>query len=205
MSRMNGIEMYTVNNEEINEIVSNSGKVRGAALCTDAEYIQQREGEEMLQRIEVVTSEMGYPIEYSKVKGMAWYPVGLRTVSLLAIKKALGWDDEQLREMSSSAPKYSVITKFMLRYFVSVETLAEKLQTYWRHNYDKGSLRGIVIGRSAFLCLSDFLLHPILSTYLQGYFVGVLGMVIGKDNLIRVRRTDRWHANNKCYDFILRW
>ena len=73
---------------------------------------------------------------------MDWYPVGLRTVSLLAIIKALGWDDEQLLEMGRSAPKHLVVTNFMLRYFVSVEILAEKLQTYWRHNYDIGSLKG---------------------------------------------------------------
>ena len=30
-------------------------------------------------------------------------------------------------------------------------------------------------------------------------------MVIGSDKFIRVRRTDRWNASNKCYDFILRW
>ena len=199
------IEMYMISSKEINEIVNSSGKVRGAALCTDAGYIQQRGGEEMLKRVEEVTNEMGYPIDYRKVNRMEWYPVGLRTVSLLAITKALGWDDEQLKEMGRSAPKHSVITKFMLRYLVSVETLAERLQDYWRHNYDKGFLQGIVIGRMSFLCLSDFLLHPILSTYLQGYFVGVLGMVIGKEKLIRVRRTDQWHASNKCYDFILSW
>jgi len=194
-----------ISSEEIKEIVSSSGRVRGATLCTDAEYIQRRGGEEMLKLVEVATNEMGYPIEYREVKGMAWYPVGLRTVSLLAIVKALGWDDEQLKKMGRSAPKHSIITRFMLRYFVSMETIAEKLQNYWRHNYDRGSLRGMVIGRIAFLCLSDFLLHPILSAYLHGYFVGVLGMVIGKEKWIRVRRTDRWHASNKCYDFILRW
>ena len=202
---MTGIKINTISNNEINEIVVNSGKVRGAALCTDAEYILQHEGEEVVQRVELVSREMGYPIEYSKVEGMAWYPVGLRTASLLAIIKALRWDKEQLREIGRSAPKHSIITRFMLRYFVSVETLAKKLQTYWHHNYDKGSLKGIVIGRSAFLCLSDFSLHPILSTYLQGYFVGVLGMVIGNDKLIRVNKTDGWHIDNNCRDFILRW
>ena len=202
---MDGIKIHTISNDKINEMVISGGNVRGAALCTDAEYIQRLKGEEVLQRVEEVTSEMSYPIEYSEVNGMAWYPVGLRIVSLLAITKVLSWDDEQLLEMGRSAPKHSVITKFMLRYFVSVETLAEKLQTYWRHNYDRGCLKGIVIDRVAFLCLSDFVLHPILSTYLQGYFVGVLSMVIGSDKLIKVKKTDGWHASNKCNDFVLRW
>jgi len=202
---MNKMYVRVANNEKIEELTRSSGEVRGTGLCTDAEYVRHRVGEEMLQHIELLTREMGYPIEYSTVEATAWYAVSIRTVSLFAITKALGWDDEHLREMGRSAPRYSVATKFMLRYFVIAEAFAERLQTYWRHNYSMGSLRGIVIDRSAFVCLSDFLLPPILSTYLEGYFVGVLGMIVGKDNLITVRKTDRWHESDNCYDFILRW
>ena len=56
--------MYTISSIEINEIVISSGRVRGAELCKDAEYIRQCGGEEMLKRVEVVTNEMGYSVEY---------------------------------------------------------------------------------------------------------------------------------------------
>jgi hypothetical protein len=195
----------TTDTEEMEKLARSSGEVRGAALLTDVEYVRRYFGGEMLQRIEFITRELGYHIEYKAIKATEWYPVILRPVSLFAIRKALDWDDERLRKMGRSAPQYSIITQFMIRYFSSVEELAEKLRTYWRHNYSTGSLRGMVIDRSAFVCLSDFSLPPILSTYLEGYFVGVLGMVIGKNEWITVRKTERWHTDNECNDFILRW
>lgn len=202
---VNKTYVRTADTEEMEELARSSGEVRGAALITDVEYVRRHFGAEMLQRIEFITRELGYHIEYRAIRATEWYPVILRPVSLFAIRKALDWDDERLRKMGRSAPQYSIITKFMIRYFSSVEELAEKLQTYWHHNYSTGSLRGMVIDRSAFVCLSDFSLPPILSTYLEGYFVGVLGMVIGKNEWITVRKTERWHTHNECNDFILRW
>ena len=119
--------MSVISKEEISEIISSYGQVRGVVLCTDAEYIRRHEGEEALRRVEKETEEMDYPIDYSKVKPMDWYPVGLRGISLLAVKEALNWDAQQLKEMGWSAPKYSIITKLMLRYFVSLDTLVERL------------------------------------------------------------------------------
>ena len=89
-----GTGMYTKSREEISEIVSTKGELRGVVLCTDAEYVRQHEGEEALRRVEEETREMGYPLDYSKVKAMGWYPIGLRGVSLFAIGKTLNWDDE---------------------------------------------------------------------------------------------------------------
>jgi hypothetical protein len=199
------VSLDVVNGKELEKLVRSSDKVRGAALCTDAQYVRRCATEGMLQRIELTTKELGYPIDYQRIKATEWYPAILRSISLLAIKKVLGWDDEGLRAMGRSAPRHSAITKFMLRNFVTVEALAEKLQTYWRCNYSTGSLRGIVIDRSAFVCLSDFLLSPEFSTYLEGYFIGVLGMIVGENEWITVRKTDRWHASENCSDFVIRW
>jgi hypothetical protein len=196
---------HTLNAEKLVETPRSSGEVRGAALLSDAVYVRRHAGEEALERVDMVTREMDCPIDYGNVDSLAWYPAELRTVSLLAIAKALGWGDDEMREMGRSAPRYSAVARFMLRYFGSVEALAGELQTYWRSSYSTGSLRGVTIDRSAFVCLSDFWLPPILSTYLEGYFAGVLGMVIGKDRWMKVGRTGRWHLNSECHDFVLRW
>jgi hypothetical protein len=193
------------NKVEINELPVSDCEVRGAALCADAQYVRGSFGEDTLQHIEGITRELGYPIEYQTLEVEEWYPAILHPISLFAIKQALGWNDEGLRKMGGSVPSYSIVTKLMLRYFASVEVLAEKLQDYWRYNYSKGSLRGMVVGTTGFVCLSDFSLPPILSAYLEGYFVGVLRMIIGKDALITVRKTHKWHKSNNCHDFILRW
>ncbi len=179
--------------------------MRGVTLCTDAEYVRRHEGEEALRLVEEETKRMGYPIDYGTVKMMDWYPIGLRLVSLLAISKTLNWSDEQLREMGRAAPKYSIITKLMLRYFVSLEILAEKVGTYWRRNYSVGSMTGKVNNRSLFLRLEGFPVPQLLIHYMQGYFVGAIGMVIGNDKEIRIEETNHLQGDGECYEFILSW
>ena len=205
MVEMKKLYLDEANVLEIDELAASSGEVRGIPILTDAQYVRRGVGKEMLHNVEFITKELGYPIHYGAIKANEWYPLILRVVSLLAIKQALCLDDEKIKEMGKSALNYSRITKLMHKYFISLEELAEKLQTYWRHNYSTGSLKGMVIDRSAFICLSDFSLHPILSNYLEGYFVGVLKMVIGEDEWISVKKTEKWHSDIDCHDFILRW
>ncbi|HEX74468.1 MAG TPA: hypothetical protein G4N93_04890 [Dehalococcoidia bacterium] len=200
-----GTEMYAISKEEINEIVSNDGEARGILLYTDAEYIRRHEGEKTLRRVEEATEEMGYPIDYGKVKLMDWYPIGLRLISLLAITKVLNWDDEQLKEMGRSAPKYSIITKLMLRYFVSLGTLVERVQTYWDKNYTVGSITGSLIDKSVFICLKSCHIPRLLFPYLEGYFVGAMGLVIGNHKQIRLEETKWMHRDGRCHEFVLRW
>jgi hypothetical protein len=201
------MEMYVraADIKTLRELTGNGGQVRGVALCTDAQYVRQYAGDEILQDIQLLTRELGHAIEYRIIEAAEWYPISLRVASLLAIRKALDWDDEGLREMGKSAPKYSVTDKFILRYVIGVQEFIERLQTYWSYSYSGGSLRGIVIDKSAFVCVHDFLIPSILCNYLEGVFVGILGMIIGKEQWITVRETDGWHSSNNCHDFVLRW
>jgi predicted hydrocarbon binding protein len=188
------------------EIMRKKGEARGVTLCTDAEYVRRHEGQEALRSIEEETKKMGYPIDYDKMKATDWYPVGLRVVSLLAAKKVLHWDDEEIKRMGKNAPKYSIITKLMLRYFASVETIRERVGMYWRRHYSVGSLQGKFIDdRSMILCLTDFDIHPILCTYLQGYFTCVLSMIVGESEELSMEETKCVHRGDESHEFLLKW
>ena len=197
--------MNIVSKEEIHEIMNMDGKVRGVALYTDAEYVRRHEGEEALQRVEEETKEMGYPIDYNEIRAMDWYPLGVRAVSLLAIKKTMNWSDEQIKEMGRAAPKYSIITKLMLRYFINLETLVGKLETYWRKNYNQGSLTGIIGNKSLSLYLRDFEIPAFVYPYIDGYFSSVLSIVIGKREEIRVEEWKWLPEDEKCLKMTFMW
>ena len=107
--------------------------------------------------------------------------------------------------MGRAAPKYSIITKLMLRYFISLEALMERLPAYWNKNYSVGSLSGRAVGNSVFISLRDFMIPPSLFPYLEGYFAGVMGMVIGNHEKIRVEKTERMHGGDRCYELVLSW
>lgn len=192
--------------EELYETAQFEGKVRGVVLSADAEYIRRHEGEEALPAVEEETKRMGYPINYSEIKAMSWYPAGLRIVSLLAVRKALNWDDGQIREMARCAPKYSLITKLMLRYFARPQTLVPRLGSYWRKNFTIGSLEGrLTDDHSAILDLRHFTAHPLVCTYLQGYFLGTLGMVVGQTGKLSVEETKCTHRGDAYHEFVLQW
>ena len=197
--------MYVISKKEIDEFMSMPGKVRGVTLYTDAEYIRRHEGEESLRHVEQETREMGYPIDYRNVKTMDWYPIGIRGVSLFAIRKALNWNDEQLRELGRTAPKYSIVTKLMLRYLVSPEMLVRRLESYWRKNYSRGYLSGKVADKSLLLYLKDSGIPEPLFPYLEGYFAGVLGMIIGNYERISIEHKKRLDGGKECYELVLKW
>ena len=198
--------MNELNGKEVIEIIQKKGKVRGATFYTDAQYVQYHEGEEKLLDIEEETKGMGCPTDYSELRAMGWYPIGLRAVSLLAIKKALNWDDEQIKEMGRNAPKYSIITKLMVRYFTSPGAIQKRLGTYWHKHYSVGSLEGEFINdRSGILYLKDFDIHPILCTYLQGYFACVLSMIAGESGKLSLEETKCMHRGDEYHEFVLKW
>ena len=197
--------MYGISKEEIDEIITSAARVRRVVLHTDTEYVRRHQGVEVLRLVEKETRETGYPIDYDNLKLWDWYPVALRAISLLAVKKVLNWDDEQLRGMGRSAPRYSIITRLMIRYFVSLSKLIEKVQTYWNKNYSAGSLTARLDDRSVFICIEGCQIPRPLFPYLEGHFVGAMGMVIGNHEQIRLEETEWMHRDGKCFEFVLRW
>ena len=191
--------------EDVLRIFKQPGKLRGVVLCTDAKYVRKHYGKQALGYIETFTSELGYPIAYDSIKTMAWYPAVLRGISLLAIKKMLDFQDDDLRNMGWAAPRNSIITKLMMRYFASLSTLIDKLPAYWRKNYSVGSLTGILTDHSAQLCLEGLEIPAKLLPYLEGYFTSVVSMVIGNDSNIRMTDIEYVDGDSPCYKLTIKW
>ena len=197
--------MDIVSPEEMNRITGQNGEVRGVVLCTDAGYVRRHADEDALRLVEDVTAELGCRIKYRHIKTMEWYPAYLRGISLLAVMKALGWSGEQLRAMGKAAPRYSIITKLMLRYFVSLTTLIEKLPIYWRKNYSVGSLTGKITNDTLVLHIRDIEIPRQVFPYMEGFFIGVITMIVGNDKNIKVEYFHTTNGESKCYEIALGW
>jgi hypothetical protein len=136
---------------------------------------------------------------------MAWYPAVMRGISLLAIAKALDFQDEDLRQMGWAAPKNSIITKLMMRYFANLRILIDKLPAYWRRNYTVGSLSGKLSDHEAQLRLEVLAIPEPLFPYLEGYFTSVVSMVIGNDSNISMTNIERVNGDDICYKLVISW
>jgi hypothetical protein len=180
--------------------------VRGAAFHTDARYIRYVMKDTGLDAVRTETNRMGYLIDYDKMITTKWYPLNLRLISLLSAKKTFGWDDEKIMNMGRIAPRYSLITKMMLRYFVSLERVCSEVPKYWQKHYTVGRMES-ELHRSENkikLRLKEFQLHPIMCTYLSGYYLGVTELVDNFKNL-RIEEIKCIHTGDDHHEFNVVW
>jgi hypothetical protein len=162
-----------ITRSEFQDIIRLEGQVRGSALNTDAAYVESREGKEGVRRIQESFRHLGYPVEYRQIKDMAWYPVCLRVLSLRVIQDVFGLQDNDLVDMGDTAPKFSFIVKVFMKFTGMPESAFSRIPEYWRMYYSVGDIRVSEMDeRAGFLVvrLLDFMVHPLLCRYLEGYF-----------------------------------
>jgi uncharacterized protein YxjI len=201
---------YQINDEDINKILNAEGEVRGVVFKTDRHFIIDKVGEEGLRKVEEELQKMNCPFNYDEgTDNMSFYPVGMRVLSLIAVSKALNLDREGVMKMGESAPKFSLMIKFFMRYFLSAEKIMEKAGEMWGKHYTVGKLESVEMNiEENFLRarLYDIDLHPIFCDYLLGYFSSIIKMGVGKEGkegkgeeLKCIHRGDDYH------EFTIKW
>lgn len=193
--------------EELEKLLKIPGKTRGQVLITDFEYVKEKEGEKGVELLKKKIKEWGDLIDYEKVKATEWYPVGLRAISLLAIKETFGWGDEEIKDLGNSAPKYSFIVKMLLKYFLSLKRSVEETPTYWAKHYTVGRLEPVILDEEKkylVLRLHDFKIHPILCTYYLGYFLR-FGQYVIKSDKITIEETKCMFKGDPFHEFVVKW
>jgi hypothetical protein len=195
--------------EEIRKLMEAEGQTRGVVLKTDADYVLAEKGKEALKKVEEELERLGHPLDYQKIKSMEFYPVGMRALSLLAIKRVLNFDDEKIKDMGFVATKKSLIIKLFVRYFLSVKKVFfEEAPRIWQKHWTKGTLVPVELDEEkkyGILRLKDFDLHPLYcSVYLRGYFSGILQMLV-KSTEITCQETKCPFKGNEYHEYLLKW
>jgi len=189
------------------ELMSIPGKVRGAVLQTDAEYVRQKKGEEALGKVEEELEKIGVPIDYGNIKATSWYPIGLRAISLLVIKKVFNLDNKEIEDMGNTAPKYSFVVKALVKYFITFERSYKESPKYWEKHYLLGELEAAdydLKKKYYTIRLKNFKIHPILCVYLKGYFVR-MGQLILKGENFRAKETKCQFLGDPYHEFLVEW
>ncbi len=183
------------------KLMAIKGEVRGFAVKQDGEYILKVKGEEGLEKVEKELGKIGFPIKYSEIKNMEFYPAGSRALSLLAIKKAFTSNDEEMRKVCAFQPKTPLIIKLFMKYFYSIPKIMKKSKTLWRTYWSIGKMNFVEYnekGKYAILRIEDIDLHPVWCRCNEGYIASLAELVIGKKEIKCVEtkcpsRGDRFH------------
>jgi len=194
--------------EVAKKLMEIKGEVRGVVFKTDTEYILKEKGREGLKKLEDELERLGFPTKFKEIKTMAFYPVGLRALSLLAIKKVFDFDNEKIKEMGFFATKISLIIKLFMKYFLSVQRVfLKEAPKIWRKHWTIGELVPVELDEEkkyAILRLKNFSLHPIYCCYLGGYFCGIMQMLI-KTPQITFEETKCSFRGDEYHEYLIKW
>ena len=199
-----------ITKEEIKRLMEIPGKARGVVFRTDAEYVKEKKGEEGLKRVEEELKKLGQPIDYKKIKAIGWYPVGLRVASLLVIKKIFNWTNKEIEQMGDAAPKYSFIVRLLLKYFISFPITYKKSPAYWVKHYNIGELETPEYKLTkkngyGIIRIKNFKVHPVMCTYLGGYFTRMCQMVLKGAKNFKWVENKCAHKGDSYHEFRVSW
>ncbi len=184
------------------------GKIIGDALKNKFAFVADREGEEGVRRVEERLREWGIELEADKLRDFNFYPEHTETLFLMAVQHTLEWNAEQYREMGHFAAKHSIIARLMMKYFVSVSRAAKKANTYWGKYRTAGTLVAESIreqDNEVTLRLSDFMGHPLLCRYLEGYFAQVTSYVVEGEAVSRETECPLEDTSTDVHRFLVSW
>ncbi len=198
--------MFELNKKIADDVMSFKGEVRGVVFKTDEKFITIKGGEGKIKEIEDEIKSLGYSIDYSNINAMNFYPIGLRILSLLAISKIFKMEEKDVKEMGSFAPKFSLLIKFFIQYFVSIKKTFLQVSRMWEKHYTKGKITPIKINekeKRAFIKLEGLDIHPVFYIYLAGYFSRIAETIVKSP--VQVEETEDSFENEKYHIFSLKW
>lgn len=194
----------------IDDLLKNiEGEVRGVVFKTDAEFVKEKMGLEGFEKLKLAMKETGIPLDYEEeTSATKWYPLSWRILSILVIKDTFDFNDEDIKEMGESAPKYSFIVRTLLRYFISLEKTFSEASKYWKEHYSVGELvvpdPSVVKDNYLIFHLKDFRVHPILCEYYKGYFLSISRVVIKAENM-KMEETKCSFKGDDYHEFKVTW
>ncbi len=195
---------YDLNKERVEEIMKIEGEARGAAIKTDWSFVKDKFGEEGIKKIEKRMAELGHPLKYEEIKTMSFYPLGIDLLSILVIGKAFSFEEKDFVDMGRKAFRFSIFLKLFLRYFTSLEKMAEQAPKMFKKHYSIGSLRMKEIEeKKAVVTLKNFDVHKVYCLTLQGYLPEVTSMVLNKE--IKCEEVACTHEGDSYHEFVLTW
>lgn len=193
--------------ELADKFMSMEGEARGMHLHSDRDYIVDTHGEEGLRKVEDLLKQVGYPIDYRSAKKLGFYPMGMRPLSLAAAQDTFQWGDEGTRDLCKYASGISLIVKLYMKYFYSLDKVAEKAPEMFREYFSVGDLSVTEHSEEekyAVIQIKNLNLHDVFCKCIEGYLEGFIKMVVKTDEMNCIERKCTFKGDD-VHEFYLTW
>jgi len=195
-----------ITKEKVKELMAIKGEVRGFAIKDDISYIHSKFGQEGVDKIEAEMRKLGFPIKYSDIKQMGFYPVGLAGVPQLVIKKLFNFDEQEFYKMGFFNARLPIPVRLFLRYFLSLRILADHGQELWRKYYRIGNYRASDINEKEGYVISiidDFDITRTVCHTISGFLAGLVQMTINHPTT--GKETKCTFLGDDHHEFLVKW
>jgi hypothetical protein len=192
--------------EIADEIMLKKGNLRGDAIKSHEKFIRYKEGESGLARVSEKMKEIGYPVNFNKIKVYDWYPASLALLVIITAKEIFNWDDSVIEESGSFTIKNSLVVRVSLKYFVSLEKLFQLFNQFWDKNYDFGKIEIAELNRKDKffrLQVKEYDLHPINCIAFRAIGREMVGYVTRKK--VTIEETKCIHKGDDCHEYLVKW
>lgn len=197
---------HIISKEIARKLMQIKGEARGTHFINDSQYVLTKEGEQGLRKVEEEFKKLGFPIEYKKIKNSDFYPIGLRTISLLVIKKVFNWEDEEIRNLCGFAARVSMVIRLYLKFFYSIEKMTKIAPKMWNEYFTVGSLKVTEYDKKekrVVLRIEDFELHSVYCRCLEGFLGNIVKMVVGVKEVNC--KEQKCSASENCHELVVTW
>ena len=197
-----------ITKEIAKKLMEDEGEIRGAVLKTDVNFILREKGKKGLREVEKEVENLGYPFHYDNIQTMKFYPMGLRGVTLLAIKKVFNFSDEKIREMGLEAPKSSFLTHLFMKYFlIDLKHFWRSTPKIWRTFITTSDFVPLTFDEEnkMVICqVKGVIIHPIFCIYMLGITETFLKLLTGSKK-ISCKETKCPFRGDEYHEFHLTW
>jgi len=195
-----------ISKKEFDEFMKAEGQVRGAGMRSYAEFVRKEKGEEGLKKLEETITKLGYPIKYREIKLTDFYPIGLETVTLVAIQRLFNYDDKKFQEMGGFGIRLSLFFSIFMRYFVSPKKFIKEASKTWKQAGSIGDLKIAEYNlekRYLTLRVENFHIHPLYCQVFKGYFLSSIQMIFKSEPTCG--ETKCTFRGDEYHEFLLKW
>jgi hypothetical protein len=189
------------------ELMKIKGEARGVHFKNDADFVLKLKGEEGLVKVEKELEKLGYTIKYKEINQFDFYPVGLRALSLLVIKKAFDWSDKEIKELCGYAMKFSWIIKLLMRSLFSIEKILKETPKTWSKYFNIGEAeieKYDLDKKYVILKIKNFDLHPIYCRCIEGVITGGINLVL-KTKKMSCEEFECPFKEGKEHKYLIKW
>ncbi len=200
--------MVQLKEEDKKHIESTTGTFAVRGVIDHLKVIEKEHGKEMVDKIEKEMKDLGYGLDFSKLKMMDEVPTSFYIAFNVVEKELLELDEEGMRDMGRKAAKLSFLLRFASQLLVSIRTLCDNADKAWKKYYkNSGEVHLLEMnekeGKIVFE-VRDFVGHPVHCRFLEGYFGQIVSFVTGKEVDCK-EESCHFQEGDKTHRFILTW